>query len=95
MSTPIVRLGDVNNAGGAVVGPGAPTVLANGIPVSLLGDRVSAHAPCPDVPSHCGAVVAQGSGTVFAESQSVSFVGATESCGHSRATGSPSVLVGT
>jgi len=94
MVAPVVRLGDINNAGGAIIGPGALTVLTNGIPTSLIGDRVSAHAPCPFVPSHCGAVVVGGSGTVLAEGRPVVFVGAPDSCGHARATGSPTVLVG-
>ncbi len=95
MTSPVVRLGDINNAGGSVVGPGSSTVLTNGIPTSLIGDRVSAHPPCPDSPSHCAAVVAQGSGTVLAEGRPVVYVGATDSCGHARATGSSNVLVGT
>ena len=95
MTSPVVRLGDINNAGGAIIGPSASTVLTNGVPTSLIGDRVSAHAPCPRVPSHCAAVVVGGSGTVLAEGRPVVYVGASDSCGHTRSTGSPTVLVGT
>lgn len=95
MTSPVVRLGDINNAGGVAVGPGASTVLTNGTPTSLIGDRVSAHPPCPLSPSHCAAVIVQGSGTVLAEGRPVVYVGATDSCGHARATGSSNVLVGT
>ena len=94
MATPVVRLFDINIAGGAVTGPGAPTVLTNGLPTSAIGDFVSAHAPCPIIPSHCAAVVAQGSPTVLVQGRPVAYVGAIDSCGHIRATGSPTVLVG-
>jgi uncharacterized Zn-binding protein involved in type VI secretion len=94
MASPVVRLGDVNNAGGSILGPSASTVLTNGIPTSLIGDRVSAHAPCPRIPSHCAASVVQGSGTVFAEGRPVVYVGASDSCGHSRASGSSTVITG-
>ena len=94
MANFVVRLGDINNAGGSIIGPGAPTVLTNGIPTSTIGDRVSPHAPCPRVPSHCSASVVQGSGTVLAEGRPVVYVGAVDSCGHARATGSPTVLTG-
>lgn len=94
MTSPVVRVGDANNAGGVITGPAAATVLTNSIPTSLIGDNVSPHAPCPRVPSHCAAVVTQGSSTVFAEGRPVVYVGATDSCGHTRASGSPTVLVG-
>jgi len=94
MTSPVVRIGDINNAGGAIIGPSAPTVITNGLPTSVIGDRVSAHAPCPLVPSHCAAVVVQGSGTVFAEGRPVVYVGAIDSCGHVRAIGSPTVITG-
>lgn len=96
MTSPLVRLGDINQAGGAVVSSVASTVLTNGLPTSLIGGSVSAHPPCsPESPAHCSAVVTQASGTVFAEGQPVVYVGAVDSCGHSRATGSPNVLVST
>jgi len=95
MAAPLlVRLGDINIAGGAVLGPGAPTVLTNGLPTSCIGDFVAPHAPCPKVPSHCAAAVAQGSPTVLANGRPVAYVGAIDSCGHIRATGSPAVFVG-
>lgn len=94
MASPVVRRGDINQAGGAIIGPGASTVLTNGISTSVVGDRVSAHAPCPIIKSHCAAVVVQGSSTVVAEGRPVVYVGAADSCGHSRATGSPTVIVG-
>jgi len=96
MASPVVRVGDINNAGGAIIGPSAPTVLTNGLPTSVIGDRVSPHAPCPKVPSHCAAFVGQGSGTVLAEGRPVVYVGAIDSCGHVRATGSttPAVITG-
>ena len=94
MSSPLVRRGDINQTGGAITGPCSSTVFANGRPVSLIGDRVSAHAPCPRIPAHCSASVTAGSGVVFSENQSVAYVGASDSCGHSRSTGSPNVITG-
>lgn len=93
MTSPVVRYGDVNHAGGAIIGPSSPTVLCTGLPASVIGDRVSPHAPCPKVPSHCAAFVAQGSTTVFADGRPVVYVGATDSCGHIRASGDLTVLV--
>lgn len=94
MTSPVVKMGDINQAGGLLIGPGSLTVLTNGVPTGLIGDRVSAHPPCPDSPAHCSAAVIQGSTTVIAEGRPVVYVGAIDSCGHSRATGSPTVLVG-
>ena len=95
MSSPLVRRGDINETGGAIIGPCSSTVFANGQPVSLIGDMVSAHAPCnPRNPAHCAAFVTAGSGVVFSENQSVVHVGVSDSCGHSRLTGSPDVITG-
>ncbi|MGE3805562.1 MAG: PaaR repeat-containing protein [Gemmataceae bacterium] len=58
MPFPISRIGDVTGSGDAITGPGAPTVLALGLPVSCLGDTVSGGA--------CTGAVTLGSLTVLA-----------------------------
>lgn len=92
----VSRRGDANGAGGVITGPCAPTVLANNRNVSLPGDGVTAH-PCCGAPGcgvHCGPSTSGGSATVFADGKPVIRVGAdSDTCGHSRATGSPDVIV--
>jgi len=91
----VVRVGDVNSAGGAATS-GIPTVLANGRPVVPPGTGVTAH-PCCGAPGcnvHCAASTTLGSTTVLAGGMPVVYVGSPDSCGHSRATGSVTVIVG-
>ena len=91
----VVRTGDVNSAGGVAVG-GVPTVLANGRPVIPPGTAVTPH-PCCGAPGcnvHCAASTTVGSTTVLAGGMPVVYVGSPDSCGHSRATGSVTVIVG-
>ena len=92
----VVRVGDANGAGGKISGPGASSVLVDGQPVSVLGDQVTPHPPCgrPGGQPHCSATVIEGSGTVTAEGSPIVFVGASDSCGHSRVGGSSTVEVG-
>jgi uncharacterized Zn-binding protein involved in type VI secretion len=49
-------------AGGVVLGPGEPTVLVNGFPISLRGDRVAGHGD----PPHSSPTMTGGSNNVFA-----------------------------
>jgi hypothetical protein len=52
---------------GVIMGPGSLTVFAEGIPISLPGDVVAPHAPCPLPPIHCAALTnPTGNATVFA-----------------------------
>ena len=44
-----VRVGDVTNHGGTVIGPGAPTVLIGGMPAAVALDNHS----CP-IPANTG-----------------------------------------
>ena len=77
-------------AGGVIIGPGAPTVLVNGSPVSTLGDAVTPHGD----PPHSSATIIKSSTTVFAQGKGIVRVGDKASCGHSVASGSPNVFVG-
>ena len=93
----VVRRGDPNSAGGVVTGPCAPSVSVKGRPVSVPGDRVTAHPCCPRPRciKHCKARTTIGSRTVFAEGKPIVYVGSPDSCGHPRALGSNNVFVGT
>jgi uncharacterized Zn-binding protein involved in type VI secretion len=89
----ISRIGDKNQAGGAIM-RGASSVFANGKKVGLKGSQISEHAPYgPPHPPHVCAVVSVGSPTVFAEGSPVARVGSGNSCGHSIVEGSDNVFV--
>lgn len=77
----------VDTAGGLINGPGSSDVFVNGSKVSLIGDAVESHSPCPDPVIHCNATMVQGSSTVFANGIGVVRQGDAASCGHT-ATGS-------
>ena len=91
-----VRVGDPNNAGGLVIGPGALSVFINGRPAALSGDRVSPHFCCgkPGCSIHCAAITTIGSTGVFADGRPIVYQGSPDSCGHVRALGSTDVIVG-
>ena len=91
----VVRKGDVNSAGG-VATQGAATVLVNGRGVVPPGSSVTPHPCCgaPGCAIHCAAVTTGGSSTVFAEGKPIILKGDSDSCGHSRAQGSPDVFIG-
>ena len=76
-------------AGGVIIGPGAPTVLVNGSPVSTLGDAVTPHGE----PPHAAAKIITSSKTVFAQGKGIVRAGDKASCGHSVVSGS-NVFVG-
>jgi len=92
---PSVRIGDVNNAGGAIISTPQFTVFVNGIFASVIGAPVTPHPPCPvPSPPHCAAVVVSGSPTVFISGIPATRIGDADSCGHVRASGSPTVFIG-
>jgi len=90
MGRPIHRLGDLNTGGGAVIFAKAVTVVAGGAPVATTGDPVSGHG----TGIHAGPVTGPGSPTVLAQGIPVNRQGDPDTCGHVRATGLPTVLVG-
>jgi uncharacterized Zn-binding protein involved in type VI secretion len=57
MPFPAARLGDTTATGDTITGPGAPTVLIEGVPASVMGDIVSGPA--------CVGTIAVGSPTVL------------------------------
>jgi uncharacterized Zn-binding protein involved in type VI secretion len=92
----VVRVGDTNSAGG-IATRGVTTVLANGRPVVPPGSSVTPHPCCgaKGCGAHCGASTTIGSATVLAGGQPIVYVGSPDTCGHSRSSGSPTVIVGT
>jgi len=78
-----------NQAGGVIIGPGAPTVKAEGARVSLKGDNIAAHGKAPhNAPTMVGA-----SGTVFANGKPVVGAGDAATCQHT-ANGASTVFAG-
>jgi len=78
-----------DNTGGLIVGPGAPTVLTEGKPTSVVNDNIATHGESP----HVAATMVGSSSTVYAEGKLVCRDGDSGSCGHS-ATGSGTVFAG-
>ena len=67
-----------NQAGAAIVGPGASTVFCEGQRVSLVGDLVAGHGKAP----HAAPKIIRTSSTVFATGKTVTRAGDVASCGH-------------
>jgi len=82
----VSRVG-TDTAGGIITGPGSSTVFVNGDKVSLIGDSVASHDPCPEPETHCSATMVEGSTNVFASGIGVVRAGDKASCDHT-ATGS-------
>lgn len=78
--TMIAKLGGAGTlVGGApIVGPGAPTVMAEGSPVSTISDVVTPHGE----PPHAKSVIISSSATVLAMGRGVVRMGDVASCGH-------------
>ncbi len=89
MGTPLSRVNDTNQAGGAIT-RGASTVICDGIPVGL---HVSPITPHPKGKRHKRAVTTTASPDVICEGSPVLRVGSGNSCGHSIVTGSGTVVV--
>jgi uncharacterized Zn-binding protein involved in type VI secretion len=73
----ISRVG-VDKAGGTIVGALAPTVFANGVPVTVLGAPVIPHGKGP----HAAPVMVTASANVFANGIPVCKAGDIATCGH-------------
>lgn len=92
----VVRRGDINTVGGAVIGPCSPTVFAQGQNVSLPNDAVTPHPCCgqPGCNPHCNAKTTIGSSTVFATGTPIITNEDVDTCGHKRLTYAPTVFIG-
>jgi uncharacterized Zn-binding protein involved in type VI secretion len=87
----VVRLGDINNAGGAVTA-GVNSVLVNGLPVSVDNSPVSGHLPF--IGKHKGPNTSGGVSTVLANGIPINVQGNPDTCGHSRSGCSNDVIAG-
>lgn len=67
MGQPAARVGDITAHGGAVAGPGCPTVLIGGMPAARVGDMHTCPMVTPGVPPvpHVGGPITMGSFTVL------------------------------
>jgi len=78
--------GPVPHVGGPILPPGAPTVLAGGLPVAKLGDMCVCVGP-PDS-------IVMGSTTVLVSKMPAAKMGSTTAHGGTVVLGCPTVLVG-
>jgi len=88
MSAPQVRLGDINSDFAPVIGVKAIRCFTNGSPSSTAGDIVSPH---DSKPTHF-AVTTSFNPNVVIQGFPVTNVGAPDSCGHVRISGSVNVF---
>jgi uncharacterized Zn-binding protein involved in type VI secretion len=89
---PAARISDTTVHGGAVVGPGVPTVLMGGLPAAVLGDLHACVIPPPGhVPSTPFVV---GSASVLVGGRPALRVGDPAGCGATVAIGLPTVIIG-
>ena len=92
----VQRIGDQNSAGGVILN-GDSSVLINGRAVAVQGASVSAHPCCGQrgcPPTHCNAKTQANNSTVLVNGIPLVLNGDVDTCGHSRTSGSPNVLVG-
>lgn len=81
--------------GGIIIGPGAPTVMVEGAPISLVGDGIATHGEAPHTSG--SSIIATGSLTVKAGNgidRDVAIAPGTVSCGHTLSPGSSTVITG-
>lgn len=67
MTKPAARIGDQTTHGGAITGPGNPTVLIGGMPACRLSDMATCPLATPATPPvpHVGGPITGGSPTVL------------------------------
>ncbi len=84
------KIGTTIYGAGVEIGPGATTVLVEGSPVGVIGDKITPHGK----PPHTAPTVVTGSATVQAEFKPVVVQGlSVASCGHVAASGAATVQV--
>ncbi|MEI6749565.1 MAG: PAAR domain-containing protein [Bacteroidota bacterium] len=88
-----VRVGDLSNHGGTIIGPGAPTVMIGGMPAAVAGDmHVCALPPAGHQPT--ASTFPAGSATVLIGGKPALRTTDTCICGAMAAIGEPTVLIG-
>jgi len=78
--------GIIPHVGGPVVGPGAPTVLIDGLPAARVTDQCVCVGP-PDI-------IVMGSATVLIEGLPAAFMGSETAHGGTIVMGVPNVMIG-
>ena len=96
MTRDVHRIGDANDAGGAITNPNQSSVFANSILVAVDGAIGTSHPPCPVPDIHCSGnwVTVNTGQTVFSENIQTNRLGDVDTCSHVRASGSPDVFIG-
>lgn len=89
MGFSVLRVG-TDTAGGLITGPGVPSVLVNGFPISVDNDNVADHGSG----AHNSPNMISGSLSVYAGGRRVCRAGDVATCGHVGAPGSLTVLAG-
>ena len=81
---PVIAMVGVDTAGGTISASAQadPPVTIDGNPVSVIGDGIVPHPPCPTVPIHCAATMAAGSPGVTIDGVPICRTGDAASCGH-------------
>ena len=85
------RVGDISTHGGAITGPGVPTVLIGGMPAAVAGDLHVCSLPPPHPPV---TPFPMGSTTVLIGGRPALRVSDACVCGAMAAVGAPTVLIG-
>lgn len=88
------KLGDTTNHGGAIIGPGIPTVLIGGMPAVVAGDNHVCVIPPPPAGPHPPTPFSVGSTTVMIGGKPVIRVGDVCGCGAASVVGEPTVMIG-
>lgn len=87
------RQNDQNNVGGKIL-RGSQTVLVDNIPAGLHVSKITPHSPFGTPhPPHAASTTTTGSNYILIDNVPVLMVGSSTSCGHSIATGSPTVEI--
>jgi len=87
------RITDATSHPGVIAGPGAPTVLINGLPAARVGDLHACTLPPPAGP-HPPNPLAAGSTRVLIAGMPAARQGDATGCGATIIAGSPNVLIG-
>lgn len=88
-----VRVTDITNHGGTVIGPGVATVLIGGMPAAVLGDNHICSLP-PNAHQPTASPFIQSSSTVMIGGMPAVRAGDTCVCGASAIVGEPTVIIG-
>lgn len=90
------RMGDANSGGGIITSIPQSRVYINNLLACVDGSQGTSHVGCPDDPIHCAGAwqTSGGSSKVRISGIPANRTGDSDTCGHTRATGSPNVFIG-